>query len=65
MASIIVLVLRSDPHLIRIRSTHQGDDEDWNRADVKPSGAGANEYIMKPFTPEILTDELRLLGRVE
>lgn len=26
--------------------------------------AGANEYVMKPFTPEILTDKLRLVGLV-
>jgi two-component system, chemotaxis family, chemotaxis protein CheY len=27
--------------------------------------AGANEYIMKPFTKEIIADKLRLLGLVE
>jgi two-component system chemotaxis response regulator CheY len=27
--------------------------------------AGANEYVMKPFTKEIITDKLRLLGLVE
>jgi two-component system chemotaxis response regulator CheY len=27
--------------------------------------AGANEYVMKPFTKEIITDKLRLLGMVE
>lgn len=26
--------------------------------------AGANEYVMKPFTPEILEEKLRLLGVV-
>ena len=25
-------------------------------------GAGANEYVMKPFTAEIMLDKLRLLG---
>ena len=24
--------------------------------------AGANEYVMKPFTPDIIKDKLRLLG---
>jgi len=24
--------------------------------------AGANEYIMKPFTPEVVADKLRMLG---
>jgi two-component system chemotaxis response regulator CheY len=23
---------------------------------------GANEYVMKPFTPEIITDKLAMLG---
>jgi two-component system chemotaxis response regulator CheY len=27
--------------------------------------AGANEYIMKPFTREVIADKLRLLGLVE
>jgi two-component system chemotaxis response regulator CheY len=27
--------------------------------------AGATEYIMKPFTPEILADKLRMAGLVE
>jgi len=27
--------------------------------------AGATEYIMKPFTPEILADKLRMIGLVE
>jgi two-component system, chemotaxis family, chemotaxis protein CheY len=28
----------------------------------KALAAGANEYVMKPFTPEILLDKLTLLG---
>lgn len=28
----------------------------------KALAAGANEYVMKPFTPEILVDKLALLG---
>lgn len=28
----------------------------------KALSAGANEYVMKPFTPEILLDKLNLLG---
>ena len=27
--------------------------------------AGANEYVMKPFTKEIITDKLRLLGVIQ
>jgi two-component system chemotaxis response regulator CheY len=25
-------------------------------------GAGANEYVMKPFTRDVIADKLRLLG---
>ena len=32
---------------------------------VKALTAGADEYIMKPFTKEVLYDKLRLLGIVE
>jgi two-component system chemotaxis response regulator CheY len=27
--------------------------------------AGANEYVMKPFTKEIIADKLRLLGALQ
>jgi len=29
---------------------------------VRALQAGANEYVMKPFTKEIITDKLRLMG---
>jgi two-component system chemotaxis response regulator CheY len=29
---------------------------------VKALEAGANEYVMKPFTKEIIEDKLRILG---
>jgi len=32
---------------------------------VKALAAGANEYVMKPFTQEILTDKLRILGLIQ
>lgn len=32
---------------------------------VAAIGAGANEYVMKPFTKEIIEDKLRLLGEVQ
>jgi two-component system chemotaxis response regulator CheY len=31
---------------------------------VKAIAAGADEYVMKPFTKEILTDKLRVLGLI-
>jgi two-component system chemotaxis response regulator CheY len=32
---------------------------------VKALAAGADEYVMKPFTKEILADKLRILGLIE
>jgi len=32
---------------------------------VKALAAGANEYVMKPFTKEILADKLRTLGLLQ
>lgn len=32
---------------------------------VKALEAGANEYVMKPFTDEIIADKLRLMGVLE
>ena len=32
---------------------------------VRALEAGANEYVMKPFTKEVITDKLRLLGAVQ
>jgi len=31
---------------------------------VKAMAAGANEYVMKPFTEDVIIDKLRLLGLV-
>ncbi len=32
---------------------------------IKALEAGANEYVMKPFTKEIIIDKLRLLGALQ
>lgn len=32
---------------------------------IRALDAGANEYVMKPFTDEIIADKLRLLGVLE
>ena len=32
---------------------------------VKALEAGANEYVMKPFTKDILVEKLRLLGVIQ
>ena len=31
---------------------------------VKAMAAGANEYVMKPFTDDVIVEKLRLLGLV-
>ena len=31
---------------------------------VRALAAGANEYVMKPFTPEVILDKLRIFGMV-
>ena len=31
---------------------------------VKAMAAGANEYVMKPFTEDVIEDKLRLLGLI-
>lgn len=31
---------------------------------VKAMAAGANDYVMKPFTDEVIVDKLRLLGLI-
>ena len=32
---------------------------------VTALAAGANEYVMKPFTKEIIADKLRLMGVIQ
>jgi two-component system, chemotaxis family, chemotaxis protein CheY len=32
---------------------------------MKALAAGANEYVMKPFTKEIIADKLRLVGAIQ
>jgi two-component system chemotaxis response regulator CheY len=54
----------------RLREDHRFDDalvimvttETATEQMVKALEAGANEYIMKPFTKDVIEDKLRLLG---
>ncbi len=54
----------------RVRSDHANDDMDLIMVTtetetsqvIKALDAGANEYVMKPFTKEILQDKLSILG---
>ena len=56
--------LRSDPRhssVVLMMVTTETEVEQMVRA----LEAGANEYVMKPFTKEIIADKLRLLGVVQ
>ena len=56
--------IRRDPHLkdcVVIMCTTQTEPAEIEAA----VAAGTNEYIMKPFTDEILADKLRQVGLIE
>ena len=56
-----VQALRADPrynHVPLMMVTTETEIEQMYRA----LEAGANEYVMKPFTEEVIADKLRLLG---
>ena len=56
--------IRQDAHLkdcIVIMCTTQAEPEEIEAA----VASGTNEYIMKPFTDEILADKLRQVGLIE
>jgi two-component system chemotaxis response regulator CheY len=56
-----VQALRADPrynHVPLMMVTTETEIEQIYRAPE----AGANEYVMKPFTEEVIADKLRLLG---
>jgi two-component system chemotaxis response regulator CheY len=57
----LVHTLRRDPryqHLPIVMVTTEIEQPQMNRA----LEAGANEYVMKPFTPEVLLEKLEMLG---
>lgn len=57
----LVAELRSDPNydaMLVMMVTTETEPEQMQRA----MDAGANEYVMKPFSKEILDDKLTLLG---
>jgi two-component system chemotaxis response regulator CheY len=56
--------LRSDPRyasVLLMMVTTETEAEQM----VQALEAGANEYVMKPFTKEIITDKLRMLGALQ
>jgi len=53
--------LRADPRYASVKVMMVTTETEVDQM-VKAIGAGADEYVMKPFTKEILADKLRILG---
>jgi len=56
--------LRSDPRYASVRLMMVTTETEVAQM-VQALEAGANEYVMKPFTKEIIADKLRLLGALQ
>jgi two-component system chemotaxis response regulator CheY len=56
-----VRCLRSDPGKSAIKVMMVTTETEMERM-VTALEAGANEYVMKPFTSDIISDKLRMLG---
>lgn len=57
----LVRAIRSDPEHARMVLMMVTTETEMEQM-VRALAAGANEYVMKPFTEDIITDKLRLLG---
>ncbi len=57
----LIRAVRSDPERARIVLMMVTTETEIEQM-VRALAAGANEYVMKPFTEEVITDKLRLLG---
>jgi two-component system chemotaxis response regulator CheY len=53
--------LRADPRFASVKVIMVTTETEMDQM-VRALAAGANEYVMKPFTKDILTDKLRMLG---
>ncbi|MGD0676456.1 MAG: response regulator [Polyangiaceae bacterium] len=56
-----ILAMRACPEFAAIRVLMVTTEAEATQM-VRALEAGANEYVMKPFTNEVLRDKLRLLG---
>jgi two-component system, chemotaxis family, chemotaxis protein CheY len=56
--------MRSDPRYASVRLMMVTTETEAEQM-VQALEAGANEYVMKPFTKEIIADKLRLLGALQ
>ena len=57
----VVRALREEPHPDRPYLVMVTTESETSRV-VAALAAGADEYVMKPFTPEVLQDKLAFLG---
>ncbi|HXM42461.1 MAG TPA: response regulator [Bryobacteraceae bacterium] len=56
--------LRADPRYASVKVIMVTTETEVDQM-VKALAAGADEYVMKPFTKEILTDKLRVMGLIQ
>jgi two-component system, chemotaxis family, chemotaxis protein CheY len=56
--------LRADPRYASVKVMMVTTETEVDQM-VKALAAGADEYVMKPFTKEILADKLRMLGLIQ
>jgi len=56
--------LRADPRYASVKVVMVTTETEVSQM-VKALAAGANEYVMKPFTKEILAEKLRMLGLIQ
>jgi two-component system chemotaxis response regulator CheY len=56
--------LRADPLYASVKVMMVTTETEVDQM-VKALATGANEYLMKPFTKEILADKLRILGLIQ
>ena len=56
--------LRADPQYAAVKVVMVTTETEVEQM-VKALAAGADEYVMKPFTKEILADKLRVLGLLQ
>jgi two-component system chemotaxis response regulator CheY len=57
----LIRAVRSNPERSRIVLMMVTTETEIEQM-VRALAAGANEYVMKPFTEEVITDKLKLLG---
>src|SRR5437016_13510687 len=56
--------VRADPRYASVSLMMVTTEAEMNQM-AKALEAGANEYVMKPFTREIIADKLRIMGAIQ